>query len=663
MKHKIALAILIAVCLATPTFAADDPSQLLLTEVARVLEIPSYYDGTLQAVQQTEQGVVYELAWNANGGADEKGGYFFAQTSASGQISYYNHYDYGSFDGDYKLSQLDYDGAVKLAARQIERVRPDIAGKVAPLPRDNYHIRSWNSFSLIFYRFEGGVPFYENYVSIQIRAYENTVSEFGVVWDDGLTFPEASGVIERAQAEAQYRKNAGMTKGYYDDARGVPALQYRANFSGKYINAFTGEITDTGVSNDLDDSPGLFPKIRYAEEKTDWLIPPEQLESEARSRARIDPAYTWFRTNLYTDEKGDYCYWMDFGKSGGALGASRTASVLIRVLTKEILYYSNGVTYDEDQRIGVEKAYDAAMAAVKLMAPERLASCAQSRAADSRYVYTFTWPRMLNGMEYANNGISVSVDKSTGEVVTLASVFEARPFPSAATGITAAGAYDALFVRIDYRLQYVKTPSAKQGVTLVYGFAPGAPQIVNARDGALCHTDGAPYTADLKAVYADVEGGDAVETLRSLGITPAETLFRPDENITQADFLRWLNSASSRYVSMEYDADSYLYDSLVARGVLTYDEAAPTAAVTVGQAIQYIISMIGYKDVAMLGNTYKTTFADEAEIDPALIGFAAIAQGMGIVRGAALSPDRLVTRLEAAELLYNLLTSSGGDWK
>ena len=63
----------------------------------------------------------------------------------------------------------------------------------------------------------------------------------------------------------------------------------------------------------------------------------------------------------------------------------------------------------------------------------------------------------------------------------------------------------------------------------------------------------------------------------------------------------------------------------------------------------------GYGPAARLQGIYHTAFSDQADIPDGLLGYAALAQGLGMVRGdgsGRLNPNRTATRGEAAVMLY-----------
>ena len=62
--------------------------------------------------------------------------------------------------------------------------------------------------------------------------------------------------------------------------------------------------------------------------------------------------------------------------------------------------------------------------------------------------------------------------------------------------------------------------------------------------------------------------------------------------------------------------------------------------------------------IARFQGIYKCSYTDEAAIPAAYYGYAALAQGLGVIQGdgGAFAAGRTATRAEAAAMIYNLLS-------
>ena len=69
---------------------------------------------------------------------------------------------------------------------------------------------------------------------------------------------------------------------------------------------------------------------------------------------------------------------------------------------------------------------------------------------------------------------------------------------------------------------------------------------------------------------------------------------------------------------------------------------------------------MGYKRFAQIPGIFICDFEDADEIDSELLGYAAIAKGLGVVSGSngKLLPENTLTKGEAAVIIYNCLKSN-----
>ncbi len=132
----------------------------------------------------------------------------------------------------------------------------------------------------------------------------------------------------------------------------------------------------------------------------------------------------------------------------------------------------------------------------------------------------------------------------------------------------------------------------------------------------------------------------------------------PNGQLTQVDYVALLASSDGyRYVPGEDDAD-HLYDYAVRRGILTKAERSDAKTLTRGEMVKMMLDSLGYKAVANLKDIFKCGYADAASIPDELMGYAALAQGLGLVKGDGqgnFAADRTSTRAEAAVMLWQYM--------
>ena len=99
---------------------------------------------------------------------------------------------------------------------------------------------------------------------------------------------------------------------------------------------------------------------------------------------------------------------------------------------------------------------------------------------------------------------------------------------------------------------------------------------------------------------------------------------------------------------------SYAYDL----GLIAPEQRADDTLLTRAEAVKILLDSAGYGEVAALEGIFRCAFADEQEIPAAYYGYAALAQGLGVVGGdgaGRFAAGRTATRQEAAVMLYNYM--------
>ncbi|NLF34739.1 MAG: S-layer homology domain-containing protein, partial [Clostridiales bacterium] len=101
-----------------------------------------------------------------------------------------------------------------------------------------------------------------------------------------------------------------------------------------------------------------------------------------------------------------------------------------------------------------------------------------------------------------------------------------------------------------------------------------------------------------------------------------------------------------------------VYQAAYSMGILTRAQRNDNAAVTRAELTKLLLDGAGYSEVAALKDIFKCNFSDQAAIPAEYYGYAALAQGLGLVSGdgaGRFAPGRAAIRAEAAVMLYNLM--------
>ena len=89
-------------------------------------------------------------------------------------------------------------------------------------------------------------------------------------------------------------------------------------------------------------------------------------------------------------------------------------------------------------------------------------------------------------------------------------------------------------------------------------------------------------------------------------------------------------------------------------GALERGERDEDRVITRGELVTCLLDCAGYRAVARLEGIYTCTYRDAASIPADELGYAALAQGLGMVQGNY-DGARVATRGELAVMLFRLL--------
>lgn len=300
----------------------------------------------------------------------------------------------------------------------------------------------------------------------------------------------------------------------------------------------------------------------------------------------------------------------------------------------------------------------------------------------SNTCYRFTYMQEVNGYLYAGNRYDVSIDPTTGAVRGFTPNFDySITFDSAENLIDEATANAAYYAGFETQLRYVAVPFfldpnepeyeplIERGQNYLYRLTLGYQDTskgqyisgVDAKSGALITYT---YQAQESALqYSDVSNHwvrTAAQALAAQNIGYAGGTLQPEKALTQLDMLALLSSANGGGTTDLTDeaAVNRLYQNAYYNGILTYGEREEGKVLTRAEMIKMLLDISGYGRVAQLKGIFTCTFTDRDEIPSEYLGYAAIAQAIGVVKGdsyGAFAPNRPATRAEAISVLYNFM--------
>lgn len=293
---------------------------------------------------------------------------------------------------------------------------------------------------------------------------------------------------------------------------------------------------------------------------------------------------------------------------------------------------------------------------------------------------SFIYNRIVNGITVEGNNLNINLDTATGRIISYSEIWDDVDFAPADGIISLDKAYEVLFAQNGFELKYaaaVDSGTDRNGVSvttgkpvtpeirLVYSTGDSKPVVIDALKGILVNGGtGEEYIDKNTISYDDLDGNihkTEIESLAKSGLLPLEKSFRPGDVMLQKDFLRILfllrgNSlpgmSSGEMTQTEQDG---MYRQMINDALLTDEERAPDEAVTKVQAVKFLLKAVGYGKFAGMRGIFDCSFTDKAEIDPELLGYAAIAGSLGVVEGNTFEPKKELTRLDAVMLIYRYM--------
>ncbi len=721
LKRKLAVVLtifmLLSVLVPLNSFAAADDKGLekAIRTARSYFDVPEDYKLTTR-LENYDGKKVWNLSWYSE---DGMGGSIDARIDENGTLLSFSQYKPEYYEGQQrKFPAVSKEEAKEKADSFIKKVNPSVLDSIKYQEYNQYTLQD-RAYYFYYVRVVNDIPYYSNYLSVSVHRDTGDIMEYYCNWKDDVTFPDASKVISIEEAQKAYEEKMGLEL-IYQSAKVKDEIKVFPIYVPKYdnytygIDAVTGEkisisppydiyyARDMAMKEATMDAAGaggeivLSPEEEREIREMSGLISVEDAEKIARDSSAIgidedmklenySLSRDWYNKNeilwslYFTFEPKDY-----------EREEYKYASVTIDARTGEIVRFYVVTPYKENAKAKDDKA--AALAAVekflKEFKPDKYDQVKLDEDSMDNVIpvenselprsYWFHFSRQVNGISFPGNGFSVSYDAVNQRVTDFDMSWYNVEFPSIKNAVPVEKVYNVLFGQVGLELQYKETYNRetvtvkdsvapeKPEIKLVYMLKPDKPLYFDAFTGDIVNYDGTPYKEYKPVEYTDIEGHFAEKQIKALaehGVYLEGEEFKPNEQIKQKEFFTLLTRTMPYYYGPIVYADSSqedidnMYYYLIRENVITANEKNPEAAVSREDAVKYIIRSLKYNEVAEIKGIFKCPFADEAEIDPDLVGYVTIAYGMNIVNGSGgkFMPKKTLTRAEAAVMIYNYL--------
>lgn len=726
MKRYVAmfltLAMLFVSLMPMQAFAESDKGlEAAIKGVKSKIDIPEdfIFSKNYDVYTQQDGKKIWYLRWESK---DDLGGSIMVSADEKGTIYSYEHYKPYNYSDRKKLPKISKDDALKAAKAFVKKVNPEAAANVK-LEDENQLLYMSSDYYFTFYRTEKGIPLYENNIGITVDRDSGEVRYYYYNWNDGLVFPDSSKAIAPEAAQKAFKEKMGLKLVYkysydYENEKINIFPAYVPVYDSMYaIDALTGEMIQTGYYYVFAGGMGatadmalksvaeveqvvLSPEELEAAEEASKLISKDDAEKVARGLSVLGLTDEYKLTNAWLSRawpnRKDFLWSLSFAKEDKDGRDYRYVNVSINAETKEIMNFYTSMPYDAKAQAKYDED-DAKAAAEKFLKEFKpdlfeqtkyegsngrgiVIPLAEDGKEEKPLQYSLVYTRMVNGIPFPDNSLRVGYDAVNGRIYSFDMTWFDEKFPTVKDNVTPDKAYETLFKDLGLELQYkfvynnnnslyekvIYAPDYNNvEVKLVYALNTRKPWIFDPETGAILNHDGKPYEEVKVAEYSDIDGHyaeDEIKILAAYGISLDGNEFRPNDSITQKDFLTLLSKTlqdyyvpvSERGGDKETDA---LYSYMMRQGIVKEREKAPNAVLTREDSVKFIIRALKYDKVADIKGIYKSIFKDEDEINPDLIGYISIAQGLNIISGydGYFNPKGELTRAQAAIIIYKYL--------
>ena len=333
-------------------------------------------------------------------------------------------------------------------------------------------------------------------------------------------------------------------------------------------------------------------------------------------------------------------------------------------------------------------ALPTADAIMKSFAGPRSGLVALAESVDARaenvWEHIYTYQHTAGGYFYPSNYYTIGVDATDGTISRMEHAFDdavALKVPEKV--ITKDEAIDIYLAAMAAPYGYVEVPVSislvggdimpllkEAGYSYVQSLKPGyvLAQPENAYVEGVYAQSGEAVTRtyepgqETALTYDDLGGhwvAHAANALAHFGIGLRGGSLKPGDTLTQLDMIALLASVEGYiYDGATQKETDDLYEHAYALGLVTPETRDEDRAVTRGELVKLILDAAGFGRIAALEGIFRCDFADATDIGSADMGYAALAQGLGLVNGGSggvYAPSRQATRAEAVAMLYQYM--------
>lgn len=627
-------------------------------------------------------------------------------------ISYSEHQNWDRYQKAVK-ARTEQD-CKAIAESFLKKVIPQKFSQLAEKDNPYKDYQLWDSYGPRQYNFAyerkvNGIPFAENNINISINADNGKVMNFYSNWDASASFPAATPKIEAGDAEKMFNEKFGLRLNYIQPYSYSPLnnsnnkkehvkLYYTLGdyyFGMPMVDANSGRMIDQ-YGKDISVQKQVYlpvkeePTVTPVNKKTLSL---DEAKEKVKQYISIPEDFT-LRSSRYNEGwgTGSQKVWdFDYGLSN--YGGGGSLNVGIDAVTGDIIRYNKweeGWERNNERKIvyNYEKCKQIATSFIKKVASEKEDYVALIEPVTKQLWYnngkvmdppafSFMFQRVVNGVPFPSNSISVEIDNFTGEVRNFWLNWDSgAKFAEKGAIITEQQAIDKFFevqkpsLVYTYKLNEKGSPSRE--IVLVYRFFNEIPKMVDAVTGEIIDS----YQFGNPVVLEDIAGHWAEREIRALGawgvVAGTNKKFNPDKYITKAEFVNMLvvakglelvKETSQTFKDVPNTAWYFGAVEAAAKAGLIHGSGGkfnPDKPISRQEVVTMLINSLNGSAQLEVSPEVLARFKDNAEVAPWAQKYVSQAVQMEVLTGKNeyLKPEANATKAEAAVLLLKLIRAS-----
>ncbi|PRR73319.1 YcdB/YcdC domain-containing protein [Neomoorella humiferrea] len=708
------LAFLLLAFVYPPSATAEEAGAFSLEQAIRLVkanfDIPQEYTNFTSNYDSYDGRQTWSLHWSA----PSDGGSFHADVDArTGEIINMNTWrpapEPGSSAGSPSVS---LEAARQTAEELLNRLAARHVRELQLLPIDDQLIPLNNSgpptYTFRWQRLVNGISFPADGATVTVRGDDGRVTNYSLNWTEA-DFPAAMGGITPEKARQVFAEAGMLELQYFLPAPVKPLaagekrpvlLVYRLShpsqglidaLSGQPLNLGNGAWFDSGGRSEVnlemarkaaalqDGVPAklLSPEELKEIEKTAKLISREEAVAAVKKWVDIPTGLTLRSANLYADwQDPEIRTWnLTWSSDSPENGKPGFMSARVNAINGELMGFDLPITSsgnDKEVKLDRQAARRLAEEFLQKVQPQRFKEVRldeNNPSGGAPTVQYFNYRRLVNGIPFSGNGINITVDAVAGRITSYNLNWGNFDFPAATGILDARQAVETFLQNRPLTLSYTRIyrPGSTDGgeIRLVYQPLGNSPFItsnmIDARTGQFLDWEGKPIGRQPRPYrFNDIAGNFAEKEISLLGqagiFGEYKDAFHPDEKVTVVSLLRAM--LMSRYGVWGYHdlKDGEILQRAREEKWLK-ENLEPGAAVSRELLAKFLIRYLNLERVARIEGIYRVPYRDSSSLNPETLGYAALAWGLGIIKGDGFTfdPAHDITRAEAAAALVRTL--------